>query len=76
MFSACAKWMDDWVTSHPPEQLYDKWDFEQWMESEMIESIQLFLETGFHKTLTKIDAIEVIRSLCWNYYQVRQTIAT
>lgn len=76
MFSTCAKWMDDWVTHHPPEQLYDKWDLEQWMESDMIEAVQLFLETAFHKSLTKIDAIEVIRSLCWNYYQTRKTVAT
>ena len=39
MFSACAKWMDDWVTAHPPEQLVDKWDLESWMETEMAEAI-------------------------------------
>ena len=75
MFSACAKWMDDWVTAHPPDQLYDRWDLEQWMEVDMIEAIQLFLQTAFHKSLTKIDAIEVLRTFCWNYYQVRKTVA-
>jgi len=67
--------MDDWVTAHPPEQLLDKWDLETWMESDMIEAIQLCVSTLFIKAETKIDAIEVIRSLCWEYYQFRKKIA-
>ena len=75
MYTACMKWLDDWTTAHPPDQLVDRWDLEQWMESELIEAIQLFIATAFHQIVTKIDAIEVIRSVCWNYYLFRKDLA-
>jgi hypothetical protein len=74
MFSACAEWMDDWISAHPPDQLIDKWDVERWMESDMVEAIEICITTLFTDAETKIDAIEVIRSLCWNYYQSRKKI--
>ena len=75
MFSSCVEWLDDWVTSDPPEQLYDAWDFEQWMESEMIEGMQVFLKHAFHKIETKTDAIEVLRSLLAEYFKMRSRVA-
>jgi len=75
MYSACTAWLNDWVTANPPEQLLDRYDLEQWMNTEMVDAIQICITSLFIKPETRIDAIEVLRSLCWNYYKSRQSIA-
>jgi len=75
MYTTCLKWLDDWITANPPDQLVDRWDVETWMGSEVVDAVQLFIETAFHQILTKIEAIEVIRSVCWNYFIFRKAVA-
>ena len=55
MYTACTTWLNDWMTAYPPEQLIDSWDLGQWMDSEMIDAIQVFVLERFKQSLTKID---------------------
>ena len=75
MYRMGMAWFDDWLIAHSPEKLEDSWDLHCWMESELVDAIQVFVLEGFKQSLTKIDAIELLRSVCWEYYQHRKRVA-
>jgi len=72
---SCTAWLDDWIGAYPPHQLIDRWDLEQWMELEMTEAMQDFLSIAFECPKQKLEAIEILRSLCWMYAKFRFQIA-
>lgn len=67
MFTACAEWLNDWTQDLPP--LIDEYDLAQWMEDEMVETIQEFIHMAFRKSKTRTQAIEIIRALLWELYE-------
>ena len=67
MFTACAEWLNDWTQDLPP--LIDEYDLAQWMEDEMVETVQEFIQMAFRKSKTRTQAIEIIRALLWELYE-------
>jgi hypothetical protein len=75
MFSNTIVWLDDWIENNNPEQLIDSYDIEQWMNEEMIDAIEIYLECSYKKAKTKEDCKDVIRSLIYEYAKFRQNVA-
>lgn len=75
MFSNTINWLDDWIEYNSPEQLIDSYDIEQWMNGEMIDVIDLYLDCSYKKVRTKEDCKDVIRALMYEYAKFRQSIA-
>ena len=74
VFSNCVEWLRDWVEANPPN-LKDEWDLSQWMENEMTEATNAFLEYGFKTARARNDAIMILRSLYYEYYLFQREIA-
>ena len=67
VYSACAEWFNDWVSSHPVE-LDDEWDLSEWMTHEMYPATQMFLEFAFHSPRARNDALMILRALYYEYF--------
>lgn len=71
MFSNTLKWLDDWVENNPPEQIYDSFDIENWMNDEMIDAIDCYISYSYKKTETRTDCINVLRTALYEYCKFR-----
>jgi hypothetical protein len=58
--------MDDWCQDLPA--LLDEQDLSQWMEGEMLEAFESFLQFAFRKMKTRADAMEILRGIVWEFY--------
>lgn len=67
VYSACAEWFNDWVSTHPVE-LVDEWDLSEWMTHEMYPATQIFLEFAFHSPRARNDALMILRALYYEYF--------
>ncbi len=74
MFSNTLKWLDDWVENNPPEQIYDSFDIENWMNDEMIDAIDCYISYSFKKSETKTDCINVLRTVLYEYCKFRVSL--
>lgn len=75
MFSNTIAWLDDWIENNEPEQLYDSFDIENWMNEEMIDAIDCYISHSFKKTETKEDCINILRTLLYEYCTFRQKVS-
>jgi hypothetical protein len=73
MLSTCIQWLNDWTHDMPP--LLDEADLTQWMEDEMRSAIQEFVHLAFRKTKTRTQVLEIMRALCWEYYEFQRHLA-
>ena len=74
VYTACAQWLDDWVT-HNPVTLVDIWDLSQWMDNEMREATETFLQYGFRSTRARNEALMILRALYYEYYLFQRQVA-
>lgn len=75
VYAACCEWLDDWVSAYPPD-LVDEWDLSQWLDAEMMDAVETFVDYGFSTMRGKNDAIQIIRGLLYEYYLWEKDKAT
>lgn len=73
VYSACIDWLNDWVETNPP-LLLDELDLSQWMENEMREATDMFIQYGVHSSRARNDAIMILRSLYYEYYLFQRQV--
>lgn len=69
MFSSVLEWLHDWVSAYdslPP--LRDEYDLQTWMEEEMLEAVETFVQYAFQKQKTRSQALEILRGILWETY--------
>ncbi len=71
VYSACVEWLNDWTAVDPP-LLLDEWDLSHWMDTEMRQAIETFIQYGFHSPRGRNDAIMILRALVYEYFLFRQ----
>ena len=71
VFSACNLWLKDWLEAESPI-LVDDWDVSSWMENEMKEATNTFLTFGFKTAKARSDALNILRTLFYEYYLFEQ----
>ncbi len=71
VYSACVEWLNDWVSIDPPN-LLDEWDLSHWVETEMHQAMETFLQYGFHSPRSRNDAIMILRALIYEYFLFRK----
>ncbi len=74
MISSVLEWLNDWMADEPP-QLLDEWDIQIWIEDEMLEAVEFFLQYAFRKTSTRADALEIIRAILWEMFLFQRDAA-
>ena len=74
VYTACARWLDDWVSNNPV-QLYDIWDLSQWMDNDMRDATETFLQFGFHSTRARNEALMILRAMYYEYYLFQRQVA-
>jgi hypothetical protein len=67
VYSSCIDWLNDWVEANPP-LLLDEWDLSQWIDTEMRDAIDTFIQYGLHSSCARNDAIMILRALLYEYY--------
>jgi hypothetical protein len=67
VYSACAEWFNDWITTHNYE-FVDEWDLSEWMTHEMQSATQVFLQYAFHSPRARNDALLILRALFYEYF--------
>ena len=69
VYSLVCNWLEDYLSDNEPAELFDTWDFIEWLDESEI--VSLFNDC-FVKTLKKVqsrkDAINILYSLLWEYY--------
>ncbi len=69
MFSSVIEWLQDWLSAaDEPLVLRDEYDLQTWMEEEMLEATEFFLQHAFRKQKTRAQALEIIRGILWEVY--------
>jgi hypothetical protein len=74
VYSDCVEWLDDWLGAHPVA-LVDEWDLNVWMDHDMHEATQTFLEHAFHSHRARNDAIMILRALYYEQFLFNQECA-
>jgi len=67
VFSSCAAWLKDWLEVDAPT-LVDDFDLSTWMEQEMKDAIQTFLRFAFKTVKARVDALNILKTLIYEYY--------
>jgi hypothetical protein len=67
VYSACADWLADWAEANTP-LLLDELDVSQWMDTEMRDATDVFIQYGLHSSRARNDAIMILRALYYEYY--------
>lgn len=74
VFSACVTWLKDWLEVEAPI-LHDDWDLSNWMESEMKNATQTFLNFGFKTSKARNDALIILRALFYEHFLFQKRLA-
>lgn len=74
VYSACAAWMDDLITSHP-WPLVDSYDAATYFDEVVKDAIRIFLTHGFHTERGRNDAMLVLRTLFYEHYLFQKQLS-
>lgn len=74
MISSVLEWLHDWNSEDLPT-LLDETDLQTWMEEDMLEAIEFFLQYAFRKNSTRADALEILRAVLWETFVFQRSAA-
>jgi hypothetical protein len=73
VYSQICSWLDDYVSTDPPEELLDEWDFREWLNGLELESMFRMCFIDMLQTRrAQRDSVKIFRSLLWEYYLLRK----
>lgn len=76
MFSSAVEWLDDWMDAYDtPPELRDEFHLEEWIQADMLDAIECFLEHGFRKQSSRATVLDILRALLWEVYLFQRATA-